>query len=218
MEEQFWQSKWQKNEIGFHQAIINPYLEKFWEKLTLAKNTPVFVPMCGKSDDMLWLREQGHQVIGVELCKMAVDAFFAENNLPVTQTEIDGLQCYQTQNITLYCGDFFKLTATHLQNVAAIYDRASLVALPPKMRTQYIDHLFKILPHLAKILLVTMEYDQSQMDGPPFSVTEEEVQQHYASRFSIQHLESEDILDANPVFIERGLSRLQEKSFLLTPS
>jgi len=215
MEGQFWHNKWRNNEIGFHQAGVNPHLLRSWDELSIVPAAQVFVPMCGKSRDMLWLRDQGYSVVGIELSKMAVEAFFAENNLPVTVTNRGDLCCYRADNVTIYCGDFFDLTVEHLKNVRAVYDRASLVALPPEMREQYVQHSLNILPARIKMLLVTMEYDQQAMAGPPFSVTEEEVKRHYEARFSIQSLHAAEILEENPIFIERGLQRLQEKSYVL---
>lgn len=214
MKQQFWHDKWQNNEIGFDQAAVNPHLLRYWGALDAPAGAEVFVPMCGKSIDMLWLREQGFTVVGVELSELAVKAFFAENNLPVTVSQAG---CYRSTGITIYCGDFFKLTAEHLHNTRAVYDRASLVALPPEMRRTYVRHMLECVPAGASMLQITMEYDQREMAGPPFSVTEAEVHEHYGENFSIRRLYAEDILDGSPVFIEQGLSRLQEKSYLLTP-
>jgi len=77
--------------------------------------------------------------------------------------------------------------------VDAIYDRAALVALPEEMRRRYSAHLMEITER-ARQLLVVYEYDQSLMDGPPFSVSGDEVQGHYRDRYKVTLLESEGIL------------------------
>ncbi|MEZ5583009.1 MAG: hypothetical protein R3F37_09810 [Candidatus Competibacteraceae bacterium] len=41
---------------------------------------------------------------------------------------------------------FFALTETDVENVAGVYDRAALIALPPAMRQDYVEHLLGILP------------------------------------------------------------------------
>ena len=77
MKKEYWLDRWKREDIGFHQNIINPYLREHWQKLHLAQNSEVFVPLCGKSRDMLWLHEQGHKVLGVELSHLAAQAFFS---------------------------------------------------------------------------------------------------------------------------------------------
>jgi thiopurine S-methyltransferase len=44
------------------------------------------------------------------------------------------------------------------------------------MREQYATHLKRILPKDCHGLLITLDYDQAQMDGPPFAVLDDEVQ------------------------------------------
>ena len=81
MKAEFWLERWQRNEIGFHQGEINAHLQDYWDRVGLKEGGEVFVPLCGKSNDMLWLRAQGHRVLGVELSPLAVEAFFVENQL-----------------------------------------------------------------------------------------------------------------------------------------
>lgn len=175
MEANFWHEMWASGVVGFHQADINEYLKSHWSKLQLQGDENVLVPLCGKTLDMLWLAQQGHAVLGIELSPKALDEFLAENNLqaePIQQANHCG---YKMPDMTLLCGDFFHLTAEQCQDIRVVYDRAALVALPPQMRQNYVSHLQAILPAKTQYLLVTMEYDQSKMPGPPFSVSEQEV-------------------------------------------
>jgi len=215
MNQDFWQSRWDEGRIGFHQAEINPYLQRYWSKLSVSADATVFVPLCGKTRDMLWLRERGHKVIGVEIVPRAVEAFFAENNLAASRQTQGPFELWETEGIRIYQGDFFELSADVLTEIGAVYDRASLIALPPPLRQRYATHLRDILPGKRNILLVTMDYPQAEMDGPPFAVTEEEVAALYQDTFDIERLCSEDILAANPRFQEQGLSRLIEKVYCL---
>lgn len=213
MEEQFWHDRWENNQIGFHQESINLSLESYWSDLGLPAGQTVFVPLCGKSRDMLWLRDQGYKVIGNEVSSVAVEAFFTENNLVFTRTEESRFVRYVSEGITLLCGDFFQLSADDLPDVYAVYDRASLIALPPQMRVDYVKQFGSLFPEVLQCLLITLEYDQAGMSGPPFSVQEEEVSTLYAECFSIDCLEDFDALVANPQFRKRGLDVLVEKIY-----
>jgi len=217
MDTEFWIERWEKQQIGFHQQEINGYLKKYWSLArALHPDSQVFVPLSGKSRDMIWLREQGHEVLGIELSELAVKDFFAENGLDFQEDEHPHFKPYVSENIQLLHGDFFRLDKDDLSASHLVYDRASLVALPADMRKRYVQHLTTILPEDVSILLVTMEYPQDEMSGPPFSVPESEVIQLYQQRFNIEKLASFDIYAENPRFRERGLSSLQEKIFHLT--
>lgn len=185
MENQFWLERWEQDQIGFHQQEINRYLSGHWPELGLTPGAPVFVPLCGKSLDMLWLRSQGHPVLGVELSRKAVDAFFAENAIDVALDEGEHFAEYRAEGLRLLVGDFFRLQPEDLAGVGAVYDRASLIALPPSMRGRYASHMARLLPRDAHILLITMEYPEGTLEGPPFSVEEEEVKALYSEHFTV---------------------------------
>jgi thiopurine S-methyltransferase len=217
MNPDFWHERWQRNEIGFHQQEINAHLQDFWAQLAVPASGQVFVPLCGKSRDLLWLRARGHAVLGVELSPIAVRDFFTENALTPQVTHLGAFERYDADGLTVLCGDFFGLTAQDLQAVAGVYDRASLIAMPPALRPRYAAQLAAILPVPAKVLLVTMEYPQAEMSGPPFSVSEDEVRRLYEPRYRVTRLFAKNILNENPRFRERGLSALSEQVYLLAP-
>ena len=210
MDTDFWHGKWQRNEIGFHQSDINQHLMKHWATLAIPQDATVFVPMCGKSLDLLWLLDKGYRVIGVELSPIAVEDFFRENDISFEVSEDGPFYVYRHNELTIYQGDFFQLDKQHLEDVEVIYDRAALVALPEEMRREYAEHIGKYMPDNEDILLVTMEYPQPEMDGPPFAVAEQEVHNLYGHKYEIYLLERFDVLKAVPRFQERGISQLDE--------
>jgi len=215
MDPEFWHERWRLHQIGFHQRALNAHLQAFWERLGLSPGDRVLVPLCGKSRDMLWLRTRGHSVLGVELSEIAVRDFFAENSLQPQISRRGSFAVWESDGIALWCGDFFDLTATDLVDCAGVYDRASLVALPPSMRKRYARHLQAVLPRPIAVLLVTMEYPEGEMQGPPFSVHEEEVRTLYAADFAFDRLYRLDVLAENPALRKKGLSMLEEKVYRL---
>ena len=215
MQADFWLERWEQNQIGFHEKEINSHLQNFWDKLKIPTGSKIFVPLCGKSSDMLWLLSKGFQVFGVELSPLAVKNFFAENSLEAQVSDYGEFQRWEMDGLTIFQGNFFDLSSEDLQSCCAIYDRASLIALPIEMRQQYSEHLSKIVPALSKTLLVTLEYDQNKMQGPPFSVTKNEVHTLFSTPSNIECLYSEDILEQNEQFKQKGLTRLIESAYLL---
>ena len=217
MKAEFWLERWQRNEIGFHQGEINAHLQEYWARVGLKPGSEVFVPLCGKSNDMLWLRSQEHRVMGVEISPLAVEAFFVENELKPEVRSVGPFERWSCDGVTIFCGDFFDLEAADLKGIAGVYDRASLVALPLDMREQYAQHLQRILPAAAPMLLVTMDYPQSEMHGPPFAVVEDEVRHFYGTHYDIERLFALDILGETPRFRDGGVTRLEEVVYSLHP-
>ena len=215
MEKQFWLDRWEARQIGFHLSEVNAHLHRHWSALKLRSDARVLVPLCGKSLDLLWLHEAGYAVVGVELSPVAVREFFADNGLAM-QTEAEGVYTSrQAPEIQIRQMDFFDLQPESLGDVQAFYDRAALVALPADMRKTYVEHLAILLQAGATGLLVTMDYPQDEMDGPPFSVTAEEVLALYSTAFHVQLLDSLDVLAGNERLARRGLTRMVEQIWRL---
>lgn len=212
MEPEFWRARWARNDIGFHQEGVNTFLIDWWPKVA-PREGAVFVPLCGKSRDMLWLRAQGLRVIGVEVSELAVQAFFAENALAPTRTAHEGFSVWEADGLALWCGDFFALRPEWLEGVTAYYDRAALIALPPALRGAYVEQAVRLLPRATRGLLITLEYDQAQMDGPPFSVPAAELEQRVGPHFALTHLQSRDKLVGESRYKQKGLTALTEKVY-----
>lgn len=217
MRSAFWHNRWEQNEIAFHQKDVNQAFRTYWPLLNLPAQSTVLVPLCGKSYDMIWLRDHGHRVIGIELSSIAVKDFFDENALSPTVTHHRTLERWTASGITLYVGDFFALKSADVKTVDGVYDRAALIALPPPMREDYAAHINAIVPPHMPTLLVTFEYPQHEMEGPPFSVTQAEVHHLYEQKYTITQLVSRDVLNEFPRFRDKGLSSLREVAYHLTP-
>lgn len=215
MEQSFWHARWKANEIGFHQDEINTHLQRYWPQLNVPAGATVFVPLCGKSRDMLWLAGEGYKIIGVEISDLAVTAFFAENGLQPRRQVEAGYTRYTAGEIVILVGDFFTLQRQQLGDIAGVYDRASLIALPPAMRTAYAQQMSQLIPAGVATLLVCLDYLQTEMDGPPFAFSPAAVEQLFAADFQITSFAVSDILSENPRFQARGLTGLQEQVYRL---
>ncbi|MGY3258021.1 thiopurine S-methyltransferase [Pseudomonas chlororaphis] len=215
MQPEFWHKRWEQNQIGFHLSEVNPYLQRYWPQLELAPGSRVLVPLCGKSLDLSWLASQGHQVLGIELSEKAIQDFFSEQQVQPQVELRDGFKVYEYGPIQLWCGDFFALQATDVADCQALYDRAALIALPPQMRERYAAHLQSILPQGCQGLLITLDYDQALMAGPPFAVLDDEVKALLGKRWQLRVEEVRDILGESWKFLQGGVTRLEERVYRL---
>lgn len=215
MDAEFWLNKWREGETGFHMERVTPLLAKYWPSLGLASDARVLVPLCGKSLDMAWLAAQGHPVLGVELSSMAVEQFFEEHHLEPNEHDSALGRHYVAGNIEIICGDIFDLDGATLSSCAGVYDRAALVALPSDMRRRYVEHVYGALAPNYLGILLALEYRQSLMDGPPFSVERDEVLSLFTGHSRASESDRRDILDKEPKFAQRGLDRLETVTWRL---
>lgn len=207
MKKEFWLERWQKGLTGFHSDDVNHYLEKWIEHAQLKKGSTIFVPLCGKSVDLLWLASLQFKVIGVELSPLAIEQLINEYDLKTEVRDMDSFSVYSMRNLHIICGDYFELTAKHLGKVDFVYDRAALIALPHEMRQKYIAHMQTLIPNSVSTLLIALDYPQEQMSGPPFAVSEDEVREYY-NKATL--LESVDVLQDSKKFSDRGVNSLIE--------
>lgn len=212
MDLSFWQQCWETNRIAFHKSETNPFLVNYFGELALAKGGRVFVPLCGKTLDIAWLLSQGYRVAGAELIEIAIEQLFQELDVEPNISRLGTVSLYSAQDIDIFVGNIFDVSSQHLGAIGAIdaiYDRAALVALPEAMHKRYTAHLMEITCK-APQLLITFEYDQTLMAGPPFSISTEEVHQHYGDRYEVSLVTSTDVVGGL-----KGQCAAQENVWLL---
>lgn len=213
MDPDFWRSRWQEGQIGFHQADVNPGLVEYWPALGVEPSDRVLVPLCGKSLDMWWLRKRGHRVLGVELSAIAVRDFFAAAELSPTVTRTDRFEVSEAEGVRILQGDFFDLRAEDLKDVRGVYDRAALIALPPNLRLAYARSLAEKLPRSVRILLICLESSKSGIGGPPFSVEEKEVRELYEPGFKVELVQRTPFEDPPPHLQARGHEKIANATY-----
>ncbi|ELT90016.1 hypothetical protein CAPTEDRAFT_225489 [Capitella teleta] len=149
-EQNSWKLRWESGVGRWHRIYVNPLLDK------------------------------GHEVHGIELSNIAVESLLNEHKLSFTVeecTEIDGF-VYKTMDdkCHLYCGDFFLFN--RVNNVYDfIWDRASMQAIAPSRRSEYIDVMKSIMSPTGSYLLETQFYGNEEFKGPPYSTSRQNVLQ-----------------------------------------
>ena len=210
-----WLNRWENNKIGWHAEKINRQLIEYLPELNLTKKDKVFVPLCGKSLDMIFLLNQGLSIVAVEISEIAIEQFFNENKLPFKTSKIDSLKLYEGKSIQIYCGDFFSLNLKHLDGVKAVYDRASLIALDKELRQKYVKHLDDIIANDVRILLLTLDYPQHQRIGPPFAVSKTEVDLLFGRSFQCRELRCFNDIENEPMFQNLGVDFVKKAVYYL---
>lgn len=206
-----WLERWEEGRIGWHEPEGNTNLKEHWPDLP--EGTRVLVPLCGKSLDLLWLANRGLDVVGVELSPIAVESFFDEHDLEYDVDAGDRLVHYRSQSapITIFCGDYFDFES---QTFDALYDRGALIAMSADERPGYVEHTKKLLRQNAYRLVITLEYDQSVANGPPFAVMADEIESYWGDLRLLSR--RNDIENCPPKFKAAGLSEIVEAAWSST--
>ena len=177
------------------------------------------MPLCGKSLDMIWLAEQGYQVVGVELSSIAVRDFFRENDLQPIKSKTGKFTLWQHDNISILRGDYFNLSSEDLGDIDTVYDRAALTALPEDIRKRYVAHLSQIISSNTRVFLLTTEDAEEHETMTQALGVGEEITTLYTENFeiSLTHVESlyesvEDEPNAAPVRVEYKVYQLTRKT------
>ena len=216
MEQGFWHQCWQNNTIGFHQDDVHPLLRQHFEQYIPGNNHTILVPLCGKSLDMVYLSQFG-RVIGSELSELACRDFFKEQQLkPEITAESDSLTRYQVGDLSIYQGDFFTLSGKIINSpINVIYDRAALIALPKTMRQKYVDKLTQFMTNSTKLFLISLEFPAEEMDGPPFPVSQDEINTLF-SNFTVTEIDQRDITGKKFAQRRFDVTTLIERAYIIS--
>jgi thiopurine S-methyltransferase len=214
MDNSFWHKCWERNTLGFHQSDVHPLLSSYFNKLTLPTDQHVFVPLCGKTLDMVYLA-RFMKVTGSELSEIACRDFFIEHNIAYQQQTLGDFEHFFCPQLSLLQGDFFKLSAKAIDSIDWIYDRAALIALPPAIQQQYVEHLKTFFSAQTRLFLVTVEFPKMQLNGPPFAVTETDVKSLFAG-FKVEYISTNKIKDKQFAQRKFEVDYLIEKLYVIS--
>lgn len=206
MELSYWESRWKKGNTGFHSDEIYRGLLQYFPEKTLLRRETAFVPLCGKSEDLLWLAGKFNKVVGVDVSMIAIEEFIENHKLEVTKRSFSSFTIFDAENIELWCGDFLKMPVHKIRPVDFIYDKAAIVALPEQMRPAYAAKLKEFCNDDTIVMLQHFVYEQSEMSGPPFSVSEKEIKKLFGEKFTMHTCEKKHLpIENYQKFYKRGL-------------
>lgn len=218
MEISYWQSRWRKGKTGWHMDTVYPPLPTFWDDVNIESGSRILVPLCGKSLDLGWFVDHGHTVTGIDVSAKAIHHIMQQHPESFTKDSSHGFTVYRSESLVLWQGDYSKLPTDEIPTQDLIYDKASIIALPPEKRLDHANKHIELCSTHTQILLQTFEYEQSEMHGPPFAVHEEELKKLFGNRFKLTCIHEQSKMEELQRFKQRGLSSyLTEKVFHLTP-
>lgn len=201
----FWADQWSSDQAFWHIKEVNPILKKFENNLipSVTSNTTIFFPLCGKTLDMLYFLEKGYNVVGVEGVETIILEYLNENGLKydVLNIQHDGaeLKVFVSGKLTLICGNYFStgplkpssgIPEYVTRKGDAVFDRGSMMAILPELVDDYTKVLHRWVKPDGKVLLYAPEFDQNLRPGPPYSLSEKQVNQTYKDIANLEILET----------------------------
>jgi thiopurine S-methyltransferase len=200
--------QWAEGRIGWHEDDVHDALHQHGElflpglhgQSAVVKPRRVFVPLCGKAVDMAFLARSPavSQVVGVDGVFQAIEAFRQEHadlvivEIPAAEADATKVLVGGSNKLKLLCTDFFSLDSHQMEGkFDVIFDRGSLVAIDPSLRRDYVRIESELLVDEGSILLVAIERVAGtdwDKEGPPFSLSKEDVICLYGSGWDVQCL------------------------------
>ncbi|WP_158538099.1 MULTISPECIES: thiopurine S-methyltransferase [Corallincola] len=210
-----WKEKWKRNDIGFHQAVSHHLLRRFLSQLNLPANEKILVPLCGKSHDMDLLADLGYRVMGVELSRIAIKAYFESRQVKPSREKRGRFIIWRASNIEIWCGDVFDLTANDLHGIRTLYDCTSLTAFAAELRPRYIEHFQQTLAQPTQILLMTTESADEAVSNSALMV-DAEIAALYQAHYQVELLYGQHSLLYDPEDPSAPKSMMDEKVYLMS--
>ena len=203
----WWRMAWAKGTISWHRDKVDAILQKYLKRLTGdKKHISILVTLCGKSLDLPWLADQGHNVVGCELSEIAGKQLFEENGIPYSVMSVNDFKVFSAtddRKLKFYAGDFCNMDASLIGPVDAIWDHMAFGSVSPNDRPSYVEILASLLVPSGKILLSNWEYDQSKWKVSPYSLNTTQIKEYFGNCFDVKLLER---LDYNNSFFTKKLT------------
>ncbi|KAM4706066.1 putative thiopurine S-methyltransferase [Rhinophrynus dorsalis] len=215
-----WVQIWESRKIAFHQDNIHKLLSEFLDTmLNNRKQLSIFFPLCGKAVDMKWLADMGHNIVGVDVSETGLKGFFEENNIDYVEeamTGIPGAKVFKSTsgNISLYCCNIFNLSDSLIGKFGGIWDRGAMVAMNPCDRERYTNLMVSLMAKDCRYLLVTHIYNPALIKGPPFYITDADLERLLGPLCIIKHMKTVDAMSDTQK--DWGLDYFHEKIHLIT--
>lgn len=207
----FWiENCWSQGRTPWHLTKPHDFLIKHLHRLLNGRKVSdcnILVPLCGKSVDLIWLKDQGFkQIIGVEGVRTAIQDFSSESGISLKETVLQGMDIpsFESEDgrLKIILTDFFKLDHPSVNaSVDCVWDRGSLVAILPEHRPQYTASIQRLLRKESswRYLAAITEYDKSHMEGPPHSITHEELKGIFGLFADAEVIEVADVSSGEPL-------------------
>ena len=216
---EYWAFRWQHEYTGWHEKSGNKLMWDYMntEYIKTVKDAAVikvFVPLCGKTQDMFMLYKLGFTVVGIEYAPKAIEEFFAENDIttqanPKFGSDEKAYTASEDGRMIIGQGDLFTFTPENLPHAEydIIWDRGSLEALNLADREKYANLLLSMLKSDGVYLIDSKDYDVTQYGGPPLKANADDIQKLVGDRCSVQEVSRKDLLSPDNPSREKWMKK-----------
>jgi len=188
---QDWQKHWREGDLPWTGEHVNDVLidvlPRLFARHSLKEGGTAFVPLSGDSPAVPLLFHENFSVTAVEYVPEAVERLKAVGfpNVKFEKRELQGVVEYSTPRIRILQQDIFSFREK--DRFDFIYDRGAYVALSSQERPAYARIIVDSLAPKGILLTRTAELIGGSWQGPPYSITMEELEEAMAPLELLEH-------------------------------
>ncbi|XP_075246699.1 uncharacterized protein LOC142340123 isoform X2 [Convolutriloba macropyga] len=213
----FYDEKYSKGYSPWHMDTVNYNLLKHYNRIQ-PEGEPlrkILVPMSGKTVDIKWLADKGHEVVAVEISQSACRQIFTRDNIPFE--EID---CPQVEGklfkpvsgrIKAYCCDVFKFTKEVEGEFESVWERGAVIAFEEDLRKKYFEHVKTLVSKGCSWMSSIFQYDRNVYYNHPYCLNDDEIERVFSDgQFSYEKID-ETVYTADREYTEEEAENVMVK-------
>lgn len=168
---EYWQKRYEENEIGWDIGSISTPLQVYFDQLT-QKDLRILIPGCGNAHEAVYLFERGFSnVFLLDWATAPLEHFKQQYpHFPEEQ---------------LLCTNFFE----HKGNYDLVVEQTFFCALQPHLRPNYAKHVHQLLNKNGKLMGLLFNIPLNT-DKPPFGGNKTEYRSYFSPLFRIRVMET----------------------------
>lgn len=165
-EQQFWDSQYQANTMGWDMGEVSPPIKNYIAQL-IDKNIRILIPGCGNCYEAEYLLQSGFANITL---------------IDIAPTLVEKLEEKFKDNskIRIVLGDFFE----HKGEYDLIFEQTFFCALNPAFREKYCDKMKSLLAENGKLIGVLFD-KEFEKAGPPFGGNKSDYENLFKKYFEL---------------------------------
>ncbi|GFR60726.1 thiopurine S-methyltransferase [Elysia marginata] len=200
----YWQQRYDGGDTYWLRKEATAMLVKHYNKLNPeGKAQNMLLPLCGKSVDLDWLSSQGVPlVVGVDCLLAVLREVSVRSGQSWIQTQVSesgsDFQLLERSDgkMKLYSGDMLRFSTEIAGTFDAMWERGSLIILPPTDINKYAELLKSLLNPGGRILLESIEFDKDAIDPatdympfPPFPYFPKDIRLLFEPECTVEYLD-----------------------------
>lgn len=183
---EYWTHLWKEGQSIWNQEGVTKLLIENKETILAGKrDARVFIPLCGKAQELKWFYDMGHSVVGVEFVEECVRINFHENGLQMEEATCPIIKCKilrtPDHRLQVFICNIFDFKRECVGPVDIVWDRSGFTAMKLEERGRYAAVIKDLLAPDFSYGMWTVVYDAQTIPNKvaPRSAGEAAIREHF---------------------------------------